>query len=184
MPVVGGDSVTITSSRYGPHHGPHANNIWGIGGYLVAGSKTYPEAGSHPHANNGCVQCHMAPTPYGGRSAGGHTFNMTYEYHEAVEGNIDACTACHPSIEDTESFDYNDVMTTMDGLVAQLEAKFVANGWIDEPGDSWNTPLRVSADEAGAMLNYKIITEDRSRGVHNGAYMIALLTNSIESITP
>ena len=183
MPVVGGDSVDITSSRYGPHHGPHSNNLWGIGGYLVAGSETYPEAGSHAHANAGCVSCHMAPVPYGGRSSGGHTFNMTYEYHGHEEGNIGACTTCHA---DAEDFDIGGVQTTIEGLVTDLETIFIANGWMDAPGALWNAsssaPLRVSADEAGAMLNYKIITEDRSKGVHNPAYMVALLTNSLASL--
>ncbi len=188
MPVIGGDSVSITSSRWGPHHGPQGNNLWGIGGYKIAGSKSYPTEGSHPHASAGCVKCHMAPVPYGGRTAGGHTLNMTYEYHGSEEDNVGACTTCHPTLEDLETFDYHDVQTTVDGLVADLEAIFVANGWMDAPGALWNAkstaPLKVTADEAGAMLNYKIVTEDRSHGVHNAAYLVALLTNSLESLQP
>jgi hypothetical protein len=182
MPEIGGGDVTITSSRYGPHHGPHSNNLWGTGGYLIAGSESYPDAGSGAHTSLGCVSCHMAPVPYGGRSAGGHTFNMSYEYHGAEEANVGACTACHADIED---FDVNGVQTTVDGLVADLEAIFIANGWMDEPGALWNIPddgLTVTADEAGAMLNYKIVVEDRSRGIHNPKYMIALLTNSLEAL--
>ncbi len=90
LPMMGGDSVSITSSRWGPHHGPQGNNVWGVGGYEIAGSMSYSAAGSHPHAGVGCVDCHMAPMPYGGRTAGGHTFNMTYEYHGGTEDNIGA----------------------------------------------------------------------------------------------
>ena len=32
------------------------------------------------------------------------------------------------------------------------------------------------------MLNFLSIEEDRSKGVHNPAYIIALLTNSIEAL--
>jgi hypothetical protein len=56
-------------------------------------------------------------------------------------------------------------------------------GWISEPGGTWEgTPLTVTADEAGAMLNYQSVLEDKSMGVHNPPYIIALLTNTIESL--
>lgn len=186
MPVVGGDSVSFTSSRWGPHHGPHANNLWGIGGYLIEGSMTYPTAGTSPHIGVGCIGCHMAPVPYAGRTAGGHTFNMTYEYHGSVESNVGACTTCHPGLDDLESFDYNDVQTDVEVLLAGLKAIFITKGWLNETSGLWtassSAPLMVTADEAGAMLNYKIVAEDRSLGVHNGPYMVALLTNSLESL--
>ncbi len=177
MPEIGGGDVEITSSRWGPHHGPHGNNVWGAGGYMIAGSKPYPAAGTSKHAEIGCTACHMADQPYGAIASGGHTFNMT----DGPDGseNTGACTVCHTSLED---FDYNEVQTTIAGLLADMEAIFVTKGWIDEPGDNWNTPITASADEAGAMLNYKIVAEDRSGGIHNPAYMIALLTNSLESL--
>lgn len=184
VPVLGGDSVSITSSRWGPHHGPQGNNVWGIGGILIAGSKSYPAAGSHPHASAGCNVCHMASMPYNGKEAGGHTFNMTY--NDGEDDNYGACVGCHPGIADVESFDLDGVQTTVAGLIADLETIFIAKGWIDEPGDLWNAssskPLKVTAEEAAAMLNYKIVTEDRSEGIHNPAYMVALLTNSLESL--
>jgi hypothetical protein len=183
MPVVGGGDVTITSSRWGPHHGPHANNLWGIGGYLIAGSKSYPEAGSTTHAEAGCTACHMAPVPYGGRMAGGHTFNMGYVYHEEEEQNIGACTGCHTTLEE---FDFNGIQTEVEELLVELETIFIANGWYNPDTELWvassSAPLVVTSDQAGAMLNYQIVKEDRSLGVHNPAYMIAILTNSLESI--
>jgi hypothetical protein len=188
FPVVGGPDVSITSSRWGPHHGPQGNNLWGVGGYEIAGTMPYPAAGSHFHVNVGCVDCHMAPIPYGGIDAGGHTFNMTYSYHGSVVDNSEtACVRCHADLDD--SFDYKGVQTTIDGLVADLETIFIAKGFMDdEPDALWNAsstvPLVVTADEAGAMINYKTITEDRSKGVHNADYMIALLTNSLESLAP
>jgi hypothetical protein len=179
-PVLGGADVTITSSRWGPHHGPQGNNIWGVGGYEIAGSKTYPAAGSHAHADAGCTTCHMAAIPYGGPTAGGHTFNMTYTYHSSVEENLDACTSCHTTLEE---FDHNGVMTEVEDLISQIDTIFMDKGWISEPGGTWEgTPFTVTADEAGAMLNYLIVLEDKSMGVHNPPYIIALLTNTIESL--
>jgi hypothetical protein len=180
MPVIGGADVTITSSRWGPHHGPQGNTVWGTGGIEIAGSKSYPAAGSHPHASAGCVTCHMADTPEGGIAAGGHTFNMTYEFHSALEENINGCLGCHSSIED---FDYNDLQTEVEDLIAQLDTIFIDKGWIDEAGGGWNSPLTVTAGEAVVMLNYKIVMEDKSMGVHNPPYFVALLTNSLEAIS-
>lgn len=188
MPVVGGDSVSITSSRWGPHHGPQSNNLWGVGAYEVAGTESYGTPGTHAHANVGCVDCHMAPVPYGGRTAGGHTFNMTYEYHGHEEGNVAACSGCHSAIEDLDppSFDLGGFQTEIDDLVTQLETIFIAAGYMDGPGELWNAsstaPLKVHADVAGAMLNYKTVTEDRSRGIHNPVYMKAMLQNALEAL--
>lgn len=182
LPVAGGENVSITSSRYGPHHGPQANNLWGVGGYEFAGSMSYPDPGSHAHANAGCSMCHMAEVPYGGVTAGGHTFNMTYEYHGHAEDNINGCVVCHPSLED---FDYNDLQTEVESLLDQILAIMVANGWADESGSinaSSDTPLDLLPDQAGAILNYKTMEEDRSLGIHNPVYTVALLTNTLESL--
>jgi hypothetical protein len=183
MPEIGGADVTITSSRYGPHHGPQGNNLWGVGGYEVAGSESYPDAGSHAHVGLGCVSCHMAPVPYGGRTAGGHTFNMTFEYHGSVNYNVDACTACHSALEDQEDFDLNGVQTEVEDLLEQLATIFINMGYLNAESGLWDIPeggLVVSADVAGAMLNFKTVEEDRSHGIHNPPYMIALLKNALE----
>jgi hypothetical protein len=186
-PELGGGEVTITSSRWGPHHGPLGNNLWGVGGYEIAGSESYGDPGSHAHAGLGCVSCHMAPVPYGGRSAGGHTFNMTYEYHGSLEYNIGACTSCHSALEDQEDFDLNGVQTEVEEKLGELHQILVDKGWLNEESGLWNAsssaPIVVSSDEAGAMLNYITIEEDRSLGIHNPRYILALLTNSIEALS-
>lgn len=182
LPVPGGGDVSIVSSRYGPHHGPQANTLWGVGGYEIEGSKSYPAPGTHAHANAGCVMCHMAEVPYGGVTAGGHTFNMTYEYHGSTEENINGCVGCHQSLEE---FDYNDLQTEVEGLMAQIQAIMVTNGWLTESGSviaSSGTPLVLSPDEAGAIVNFKTMEEDRSHGIHNPVYTVALLTNTLESL--
>jgi hypothetical protein len=181
-PTAGGD-VNITSSRWGGHHGPQGNSIWGAGGYEVAGSMNYPNPGTHPHATSaGCTTCHMAQA--GGRTGGGHTFNMTYESHGSVLDNVTGCVTCHSSIED---FDYNGVQTEIEELLTELGQILIDKGWLNESSGLWNassgTPIVVTADEAGAMLNWVTIEEDRSLGVHNPPYIKALLTNSIEAVS-
>ena len=182
-PEMGGGDVSITSSRWGPHHGTQGNMVWGAGGYEFAGSANYPTAGSTTHADVGCVGCHMADVPYGGPDAGGHTFSMVYSYHGSDEGNTYGCETCHVDIEEND-FDYKGVQSDVEDLMAQLDTIFDARGI--GVGGSWNasstTPLVVSADEAGAMLNYSIVMNDGSMGVHNPVYIKALLTNSIAAL--
>ena len=68
-----GADVTITSSHWGPHHGPQASMLAGAGGFEFDGY-SYP---SSPHTGlvaDGCVACHMAAPQ--GNYAGGHTWRM------------------------------------------------------------------------------------------------------------
>ena len=178
MFAASGDDVTITNSRYGPHHGPQAATLWGTGAFEVAGSKSYPTPGSHPHAGAGCTACHMAPAF--GDQAGGHTLNMTYVSHGATDDFITGCTQCHSSIED---FDYNNVQADVEDLIDSLHNVLVGKGYIDaSSGLVAGTPLTVSPAVAGYIYNYYFLEEDRSLGVHNPPYVMALLTNTLEAL--
>ena len=48
---------------------------------------------------------------------------------------------------------------------------------------STETPLELTADEAGAVMNLLYIDEDASIGVHNPGYVRALLKNSIQAMS-
>ena len=182
FPVSGGGDLTITSSRWGPHHGAQSTLLYGTGGYELAGSESYQTAGSHSHAGVGCVSCHMSE-PFGA-FAGGHSFSMSYEYHGSETAHLVSCVGCHDGIDDLESFDWNGGSTEVVELLEQLETILIGQGILNESSGLWNassgTPLVVSPDVAGAMLNFKIVEEDASHGVHNTKYAKALLQNSIE----
>ena len=179
LPALGGGEVTITSNRWGPHHGVQSTMLWASGGYEVAGSESYPTAGAHQHTNAGCTGCHMAE-PFGA-FAGGHSFNMSYEYHGAETEHLVACEACHDGIEE---FDYNGATTELVALAEELKTILIAQGYYNESTGLLNassgTPLVVSSDHAGAILNFLLFEEDGSHGVHNPKYTKALLQNSIE----
>jgi hypothetical protein len=125
----------------------------------------------------------MAEVPYAGITAGGHTFNMTYVYHGDEEDNVGACTTCHPSAED---FDLDGAQTEIEELLEDLKLALADLGVFDSDTALWNVPrgdsLVVSADVAGAMINYKVVEEDRSLGIHNPPYIKALLTNTLEAL--
>ncbi len=176
IPEVGGPDMEITNKRYGPHHGPQAALLAGVGGYKVPGSLPYTNTAHTTMISDGCVTCHMAAAY--GTQAGAHTWRMGYEYHGSTTPNMDGCEGCHSGAED---FDINGAVTEINGLVADLKQILMDKDIIGEDGYA-KVPITLSADEAGALYNYKYITEDRSGGVHNIKYAKALLQNSIEAL--
>ena len=102
-----GDSVNISNTHWGPHHGSQTNIIMGKGGYEVAG--TVKKANS-PHGamvTDGCVQCHM--------STKNHNLNPL----------VTGCntSGCHSDLKD---FDYDDVQTDVAALLAEAQDSLVA----------------------------------------------------------
>ncbi len=170
IPQVGGGDVEITSTRFGPHHGPQSTILVGVGGYGEF-------AGTSVHASvpDGCTTCHMA-NAYG-KQAGGHTMKMVYEYHGNDVENVAGCESCHSGIE---SFDRNGLQTEVQTLIDELKGLLVAEGLITESG-SGVTGTFTSA-QAGALWNYKTVTEDRSVGVHNPQFAKELLQIAIDAL--
>lgn len=171
--------ITITNSRWGPHHGTQAAMIAGTAAYEVAGSVSYPSSSAHIGA--GCNSCHMAEA-YGSQ-AGGHTFSMTYEYHGSEAIWTAGCTQCHSGIDDG-SPDFDETMDEVEGLVATLKSSLEAAGILSASTGLVNTssssPISITVDQAAALYNYLYVMEDRSMGIHNPTYAKALLQNSIE----
>lgn len=173
FPVVGGDPIVVTSSRYGVHHGPQGNTIAGMG--LFEPGTGYS---NHPHSDieNTCVTCHMAE-PYGAQ-AGGHTMNLTYDYHGNDVVNAAGCIACHPD-EDILEAKIEVTQEEIQVLLDELKLLLDATGITEEGSDS-SVPGTYAPEVAGACLNYKAITEDRSLGIHNPTYITKVLVSSIE----
>ncbi|MCW0481972.1 hypothetical protein [Gaoshiqia sediminis] len=154
-------NYSIANYRFGPHHGPQGNLLEGVGGYELAGGVQYPGTKSHPHrkSTNACVTCHM--------HEGDHTF----------KASLASCTDCHGTID---NFNVNSVQTEVHELMEELAELLVTAGALDADRNiiAGTYPIEV----AGAVYNWKTIEEDRSMGVHNPAYIKALLTNSIEAL--
>lgn len=153
----GTGNFTITSSHYGPHHGPHSTTLEGIGAYELGAG--YPTPGSSTHRTGAsCVSCHMV-------ESNGHTWEVT----------MDACTSCHEGATD---FDINGVQTDVLDLMDQLKAEMIGAGMWDEEADHI-IPGTYPVDQAGAFFNYAWVLDDRSNGVHNPSYIKTMLINSI-----
>jgi hypothetical protein len=148
----------VTSTHWGPHHGPQSAMLLGIGGGGDVAGK--PSAHSML-VQDTCVTCHLGEND-------GHTF-------EAVQSS---CTQCHP---DADDFDINGVQTEVAALIAQVGERLVAKGMLDEEGH----PVvgTYPSAEAAALWDYIFIAiEDGSLGVHNPAYTKGLLEKALEAL--
>jgi hypothetical protein len=148
-------NIEVTSTHWGPHHGPQTAMLLGIGG---AGDVEGAPA-THYSVENTCVACHLGEDD-------NHLF----------EPNAAACVECHAGAED---FDVNGAVTEVEGLIVELEELLVAKGmWEDHPVVGF-----YPAAEAQALWNYIFVAvEDSSMGIHNPNYTKALLQASIEAL--
>ncbi|MEN8008020.1 MAG: ammonia-forming cytochrome c nitrite reductase subunit c552 [Candidatus Krumholzibacteriota bacterium] len=164
-----GETFEITSTHYGPHHGPQANVLEGVLFAEIAGSTAYPTSSIHVSAGAVCVTCHMGEYTDG---EGGHTWHTS----------LASCQGCHA----TADFDYGGVQTDTQALLDELQDLLLAQGvieWVVE--DEAYEPVvgTYSMVQAQAFFNWIGLAEDRSLGVHNPRYAEALLMNSIEALT-
>lgn len=170
--------VIITSSRWGSHYGPQANLLSGNGPYEFA-DETYTTDHAHYISNdNGCITCHMS-APFGSQS-GGHTWNMTYDYHGAEEDQIAGCLTpgCHSTLE---GFAYHGVQDSVVVLIDELRTLLLTAGIIDST-DLAVVPETLTVDQAGALYNFKFFEGDRSEGIHNPALAFDALNASITAM--
>lgn len=181
------DSITITSSRFGPHHGPQGNLFAGAGksgAFEITGSATYSNSMHTTLVGNACIGCHMGSSA-SGVSAGGHSMNIYYDSHGVETLNSNACIACHADAKvlATKMTTTQAAITT---LLTSIETAIVSKGWYDETTGlfkaSSTKPLKLTAKQAKALYNFKFIQEDLSLGVHNYNYAVALLTNTLEAV--
>lgn len=155
---------TIHSSHYGPHHGTQSTVLEGIGGVELGSG--YPAVGSDVHRQqSSCTQCHLTYTH--GADYGGHKFTV----------GVAVCTTCH---ESATNLDINGAQTQIEGLIEELAVKLIAQGIMDEEGHAIVGTYDITL--AQAFYNYKFVTEDNSKGVHNYDYVKTLLINSIAAI--
>lgn len=159
-----GDSVYVSSTHAGPHHGPQSTVLLGLGGDERIGSTDITALGPATHGTSvKCIGCHMHEST--DETVGGHTWWP----------NVAKCQECHSGVSD---FDVNGYITATDIKIETLFSKLLTIGILDSAGH----PVvdTFTRDEFSAFWNYMTVVEDRSHGVHNPAYVKALLDNSLE----
>ncbi len=148
-------NITVTSTHWGPHHGPQSAMLLGIGG---AGNVT-GEASYHLRlVGDSCVSCHIGE-------------NMSHSF-AAVDASCDVCHA--------EGDDIAGAQAAVDAMIVELHDLLEAKGLYHDGHPVVGT---YPAAEAQALWNYIFIAvEDGSHGSHNMTYTLALLEASIAAL--
>lgn len=154
---------TVTSSHWGPHHGPQSTFLEGIQGAEIGGSVEYPAAVSAAHRNgSSCTECHMAD-PDGDING----------YHTMIQTDSNCTITCHS----------NGIPDNVTGLEAAMLALGVKLEEIGIVHDGHPVEGTYKIEEAEAAWNYLLIMEDASNGIHNPNYAKALVANSNEALS-
>ena len=148
-------NIDVTSTHWGPHHGPQSAMLLGIGG---AGDVAGVASFHYRLAADTCVTCHVGPNA-------NHTF-------EAVEST---CLDCH-----AEDQDLAGAQAAVEAKLVELHDLLEAKGMYH---DGHPVVGSYPAAEAEALWNYILIAvEDGSCGAHNMPYTNALLDASIAAL--
>lgn len=171
------DSASITSTHFGPHHGPQANLLFGVNG-------TIDDEPFSPHYDTGCTGCHMYETS--GDEAdinGGHTFWAAAEKcndcHSGPDIVFDANRGGDDFIHEGH-YDYKGFQTEIGEKLENLAGLLVTAGVLDS--NHTVVPGKYPIAEFGAFWNWAYIEEDRSHGVHNPYYTTDLLDEAITAL--
>lgn len=172
-------------------------------GYHWADYSAYRESGNPHHNSKGCVLCHMATDikdadRYGVALVGHHSMRMRDVGSDGDPGteddilNIAVCQKCHQGLT---TFDRNGVQSENRLKVRHLGELLKAenHGFMPpfQPGKcatchrGSNLPF-INDDEEQrlkrAYLNYSLVLNDRSFGIHNPGYIRRLLDDSIAAV--
>jgi hypothetical protein len=160
LPAAAADgTVSVTSTHWGPHHGPQAEMMLGVGGSADVQGAPGPH---YLKVTDTCVACHM----------GGDAANHTYT------PNVATCQTCHTGAKD---FNMNGAVTELDAKITTLKTALTTAGLLDKTG----APVvgKYPAAKAGALWNYLLVAvEDKSHGVHNMPYAEALIDSALAAM--
>jgi hypothetical protein len=158
-----GETFEITATHYGPHHGPQANVFAAEGFAEIPGDVAYTgDDGAHS-----CSSCHMNDYADG---AGGHSWAP----------NTAGCYECHSEAA------FNGIQSDVETKLNQLRDELLARGVLEEDPEEPGTYQPVVGThpmiEVQAFFNWIGLVEDRSLGLHNPAYVNALLDNTLAAL--
>ncbi|MHC4534880.1 MAG: cytochrome c3 family protein [Planctomycetota bacterium] len=151
------DNIRVTSTHWGPHHGPQSAMLLGKGGAGdVKGAPSY----HYRLIGDSCVSCHI-----------GENMNHTFE---AVSSSCDQCHSPEDNLDNAPA--------EIEALIVELGELLEAKGLYHDGHPVVGT---YPTAEAEALWNYILIAvEDGSLGVHNMPYTKALLEASIAALKP
>jgi hypothetical protein len=183
------------SNRYGPHHSPQTDMLYGSNGYEFD-NPGLQGLSTHGTLENACATCHMATRVNGSSVHSNHAMSMRDEEGNATEWGLDACKSCHgdglTDYNDVKAFaDYDNdgvvegAQDEVEGLLELLAEQLPQKNGAVLNGMSNAADSAAIANQPGvvqAIWNYYFVEEDLSKGVHNMKYTVALLQSSIHTL--
>lgn len=179
-------------SRFSPHESPQTDMFLGRNSYEFE-DPTLTGRASHLGVRDGCVTCHMSERVNGSSMHADHELAMV----DTLGGQHDligACVECHGPITH-----FNDILASYDydrnGVIEGLQTE--VQGLLDIlksrlPVDATGEPIgggTVTAADSAAIANrpdfvqgiwtYYFVRNDKSLGVHNPKYAVALLQKAL-----
>jgi hypothetical protein len=181
-------------------HASEQGDLWmGINGIDIEGTTTrLPATKTAKHYTSAsCVQCHMDKPKAGTVDTGSHTMKLSFQ----------TCVTCHPAPEALLATFHTKFDTELAKLVAAFATKptfFKVSGtsvsiigfdsatglpFPTTPGSGNTTPGTWNQSRTDfplkyvqAYWNFKLVSGDEGKGVHNPLYTMALIQNSIEAL--
>ncbi len=152
-------TINVSSTHWGPHHGPQAEMMLGVGGTSDVTGTPSPH---YAQVTDTCVACHM------GGDAADHTYTPNVAY----------CQKCHSGATD---FNMDGAVAALQAKIATLKTALTSAGMLDKTGAV--VVGKYPAAKAGALWNYLLVAvEDKSNGVHNMPYANALIDAAIAAM--
>ncbi|MGE5402901.1 MAG: T9SS type A sorting domain-containing protein [Ignavibacteriales bacterium] len=187
---------TKFADRFYPHYNPAADMFLGANAYEYNLKVT--GQGTHQSLPNACVTCHMAAIPDTTANPGRESWHLMAMTDDKGNDRTYVCKPCHPTV--TTSFE--DVKASSDydgdGKIEGTQAEI--QGLLDKlktilPKDSTGEVVTMAADSQkvksdpkypknlGPIWDYYFVKNDRSLGVHNAKYAVAILQASLGVLT-
>jgi hypothetical protein len=180
----------LTSTYWGPHEGPDADVLSGLGGYHYSG-QTYDVA-THSVLSNGCVDCHM-PEVSSNDDIGDHSF-----YPQLSACQRGGCHRTATSFDDLERHakikdnlrDLRTILNSLGYLTRSTSAPYAALTSAQLDDDNFRDDLvlpgatGLTGDQAGAVYNYLMLARGGAFGVHNPIYARQLIYDSYKAVSP
>ncbi len=176
--------------RFGPHHGPQSDMFLGQNAYQF-GDTTISGLMTHGSVPDACVTCHMANI--GGGNSPSHQWSMVDTTGGTPHDLVGGCVSCHGNITSFEdikaSSDWDGngiiegVQTEVVGMLNQLSSllpKDASGNVVTAMADSLK--VKNQPNIIKGIYTYYFVTEDRSKGVHNAKYTVALLQRALSNL--
>ena len=187
------------TSRFGPHENPQGDMFFGTSGYQF-GDSSITGLSTHTGLEGLCTTCHMqdrASRLDGSANAlPNHSFSMTdTTFATGAYRPTQVCASCHGEINDFNDvrafYDYDrngrieGVQTEIQGMLNALKQILPRDASGEPIGSGTLTHSDSVAIQQGGLRtvagiwNYYFVKNDKSLGVHNAKYAVALLYKSL-----